>query len=163
MHVYITLTGEAVDVHQQATSMVGSHVLPHHDQSVLNPSVLMSSIPIESSVSDSFVLADSSGSVPNTRVDGQELPANSVSSHEHEAVTPTRPSEQESVSTPGVEEAVSDWSGKFFKHGHTRMEAGLYLQDLENLMYKSYCAKHNQHAKHANSRGVWGHAPPGNF
>ena len=26
-------------------------------------------------------------------------------------------------------------------------------------MYKSYCVKHNQHAKHANARGVWGHAP----
>ena len=101
MHVYITSTGEAVGVHQQTTSMVGSHVLPHHDQSVLNPSVLMSSIPIESSVSDSFVSAASSGSVPNTRADGEELPANSVSSHEHEAVTPTRPSEQESVSTLG--------------------------------------------------------------
>jgi len=24
-------------------------------------------------------------------------------------------------------------------------------------------AKHTQHAKHAPSRGVWGHAPPGNF
>ena len=23
-----------------------------------------------------------------------------------------------------------------------------------------YCAKHNQHAKHATARGVWGHAPP---
>ena len=34
-----------------------------------------------------------------------------------------------------------------------------YLQDLENMMYKSYCAKHNQHAKHANARGVWGYAP----
>ena len=35
-----------------------------------------------------------------------------------------------------------------------------YLQDLENLMYKClYCAKHNQHAKHANAREVWGHAP----
>ena len=34
-----------------------------------------------------------------------------------------------------------------------------YLQDLKNLKYKSYCAKHNQHAKHANARGVWGHAP----
>ena len=31
-----------------------------------------------------------------------------------------------------------------------------YLQDLENMMCKSYCAKHNQHA---NARGVWGHAP----
>ena len=41
----------------------------------------------------------------------------------------------------------------------TCVEVGLYLQDLENLMYKSYCAKHNQHAKHANSRGVWGHYP----
>ena len=23
-----------------------------------------------------------------------------------------------------------------------------------------HCAKHNQHAQHANARGVWGHAPP---
>ena len=22
-----------------------------------------------------------------------------------------------------------------------------------------YCAKHNQHGKHATARGVWGHAP----
>ena len=35
-----------------------------------------------------------------------------------------------------------------------------YLQDLENMIYKFYCAKHNQHAKHANARGVWGHASP---
>ena len=26
-----------------------------------------------------------------------------------------------------------------------------------------HCAKHNQHAYHANARGVWGHAPPGKF
>ena len=26
-----------------------------------------------------------------------------------------------------------------------------------------YCAQHNEHAKHANARGVWGHAPPGKF
>ena len=25
------------------------------------------------------------------------------------------------------------------------------------------CAKHTQHAKHAHSRGVWGHAPQENF
>ena len=25
------------------------------------------------------------------------------------------------------------------------------------------CAKHNQHAKHANARGVWGHVPQENF
>ena len=24
----------------------------------------------------------------------------------------------------------------------------------------SKCAKHTQHAKHANFKGVWGHAPP---
>ena len=34
-----------------------------------------------------------------------------------------------------------------------------YLQDLKNLMYKSYCAKHNQHAKHANARGSGGMPP----
>ena len=27
----------------------------------------------------------------------------------------------------------------------------------------NYCAKHNQHAKHANARGVWGYAPSGKF
>jgi len=27
----------------------------------------------------------------------------------------------------------------------------------------TWCAKHTQHAKHAPSRGVWRHAPPGNF
>jgi len=27
----------------------------------------------------------------------------------------------------------------------------------------TYCAKHNQHAKHAKAREVWGHAPPGKF
>ena len=26
-----------------------------------------------------------------------------------------------------------------------------------------YCVQHNEHAKHANARGVWGHAPPGKF
>ena len=26
-----------------------------------------------------------------------------------------------------------------------------------------HCAQHNEHAKHANTRGVWGHAPPGKF
>ena len=26
-----------------------------------------------------------------------------------------------------------------------------------------YCAKHNQHAKHANARGVWEHAHKENF
>ena len=25
------------------------------------------------------------------------------------------------------------------------------------------CAKHNQHAKHAKARGVWGHVPQENF
>ena len=30
-------------------------------------------------------------------------------------------------------------------------------------MYKFYCAKHNQHVKHINTRGVWGHAPPRKF
>ena len=29
--------------------------------------------------------------------------------------------------------------------------------------YSLCCAKHNQHAKHAKARGVWGHAPPGKF
>ena len=27
----------------------------------------------------------------------------------------------------------------------------------------SGCAKHTKHAKHANSRGVWGHSPQENF
>ena len=26
-----------------------------------------------------------------------------------------------------------------------------------------YCAQHNEHVKHANARGVWGHASPGKF
>ena len=26
-----------------------------------------------------------------------------------------------------------------------------------------YYAQHNEHAKHANARAVWGHAPPGKF
>ena len=50
-------------------------------QSVLNPFVLMSSVRNEPSA-DSFVSAASSQSA-NTRVDGQELPAISVSSHEY--------------------------------------------------------------------------------
>jgi len=27
----------------------------------------------------------------------------------------------------------------------------------------TYCVKHNQHAKHAKARGVWGHAPQENL
>jgi len=30
-------------------------------------------------------------------------------------------------------------------------------------MIVSYCAKHNQYVKHVNARGIWGHAPQGNF
>ena len=26
-----------------------------------------------------------------------------------------------------------------------------------------YCVQHNEHAKHANARGVWGHAPQENL
>ena len=33
------------------------------------------------------------------------------------------------------------------------------FRELGVQMYKSYCAKHNQHVKYANTRGVWGHAP----
>ena len=44
--------------------------------------------------------------------------------------------------TPGVEEAYLSWSGKSDKLS---------------------CAEHNQHAKHAISRGVWGHAPQENL
>ena len=63
----------------------------------------------------------------------------------------------------GVEEAVSHWPGKILQTWTYMCGKQGYLHDLENMMYKSYCAKHNQHVKHANARGVWGHAPPGNF
>ena len=31
------------------------------------------------------------------------------------------------------------------------------------VMIMCYCAKHNQHAQHANAKGVWGHAPKQNL
>ena len=62
-----------------------------------------------------------------------------------------------------MEEAVSHWSGKSFKHGHIyiyiymatcvkRLPTGFREPGVQ--MYKFYCAKHNQHAKHINTRGV---------
>ena len=67
----------------------------------------------------------------------------------------------------GVEEAVSHWSGKSFKYGHTCVESrDIYIptgfREPGVQMYKSYCEKHNQHAKHANARGAWG-MPPRKF
>ena len=53
-----------------------------------------------------------------------------------------------------VRQVLQTWTYMCGKQG--------YLQDLENMMYKSYCAKHNQHAKHANARGSGG-MPPRKF
>ena len=39
----------------------------------------------------------------------------------------------------------------------------LLIGPAKGMAIKENCAKHTQHAKHANARGVWGHAPPGNF
>ena len=50
---------------------------------------------------------------------------------------PVRPLDGINKDVAGVEEAVSHWSGKSFKHGHSYMcgKQG-YLQDLENLVYR---------------------------
>ena len=39
----------------------------------------------------------------------------------------------------------------------------LLIGPAKGMAVKEKCVKHTQHAKHANTRGVWGHAPPGNF
>ena len=63
----------------------------------------------------------------------------------------------------GVEEAILHWSGKSFKHELYMCGKQDHLQNLENLVYecsyRPYCAKHNQHAKHANARGSGGMPP----
>ena len=56
-----------------------------------------------------------------------------------------------------MEEAVSHWSGKSFKHRHSYM-SGKQRREPGVQMYKSYCAK-KQHAKHANARGSGGMPP----
>jgi len=46
--------------------------------------------------------------------------------------------------------------GRYFKLGVLSAQPIYY-------MYITWCVRHTQHAKHAPSRGVWEHAPPGNF
>ena len=48
---------------------------------------------------------------------------------------------------------------------HQSIGGGRVLQLWVPKIYSgsSRCAKHTKHAKHANSRGVWGHAPKENF
>ena len=67
----------------------------------------------------------------------------------------------------GVEEAFLHWSGKSFKHKLLVCGKQDHLENLENLVYEYTSpiigAKHNQHAKHAYVRGIWGHAPQEKF